>query len=278
MPRSLQPNPIIGRTIPCSHYLCKVAEAQKSDEQLCRVKENICQINKFSKVGLEGNTLVTFNVKIWILQKLISNGISLCGTTTLLSMTMWHIHEYHQYSLWFSRFEKSPGNTHTNLWHMSATKITGKKQYRKFPITPASRDKEPWKVVHINCTGPCGILYMIDVTLKTITFKHVLLTITDACLSWTEFAIMQIKWQIAPPTYFMSIGSDNILNFSELSTIMIANSLDLSLKNVGKLWDWSSSNDSHKSPSTLNYQMTLPYPWWPNPLCNVSKRKFSWTH
>ncbi|KAL7450320.1 hypothetical protein ACHAXS_000226, partial [Conticribra weissflogii] len=45
--------------------LSKISEAQKSDDQLLRVKEKTSQIDNFSETTMEGYTLTTFNGKIW---------------------------------------------------------------------------------------------------------------------------------------------------------------------------------------------------------------------
>ncbi len=68
-------------------------------------------------------------------------------------------------------------------------KITGKEQYGKIPLTPALRDKEPWEVVHINCTSPWDIQYENKVTGEIENQKLDLLTISDA----VEFLVMKNK-------------------------------------------------------------------------------------
>ncbi len=163
--------------------LSKISEAQGNDKQLLQVKEKASQIDKFSEITMKGYTLTTFNGKIWVPQSLQKHLLvwyhksrQHAGATRLIKTISIHL--------------GFPGLRSDTC---QRNKITGKKAYGKIPLTPALRDKEPWQIVHIDCTGPWDILYKSDIMNKTITYKLNLLTITDACLGWTEFAVMKNK-------------------------------------------------------------------------------------
>ncbi|KAL7465162.1 hypothetical protein ACHAXS_005488 [Conticribra weissflogii] len=172
--------------------LSKISEAQKSDEQLLQVKEKTSQTDKFSEITMESYTLTTFNGKIWVPQKLQKHllvwyhkTLQHAGATRLIKTISIHFG--------FPGSRNAVEKLVRTCDTCQRNKIIGKKAYGKIPLTPALRDKEPWQVVHIDCTGPWDILYKSDITNKTITYKLNLLTITDACLGWTEFAVTKNK-------------------------------------------------------------------------------------
>lgn len=45
-------------------------------------------------------------------------------------------------------------------------KVMGKNKYGHIPLTPALRDKEPWEVIHLDCTGPWTIKFQNELTDK----------------------------------------------------------------------------------------------------------------
>ncbi len=163
--------------------LRKIAQNQKSDEELKQKQGNPCHCGKFRETMIKGHSLVTFNRKIWVPAEMRMHLISWyhknlqhAGVTQLLNM----IETYFGYPGIRKDLEEFVRSCDTCQHY----KITGKKQYCKIPLTPALQDKAPWEVVHIDCTSPWDIQYKNGVASELQNQKLDLLTILDACLGW----------------------------------------------------------------------------------------------
>ncbi len=75
-------------------------------------------------------------------------------------------------------------------------KIMGKNKYEHIPPTPALCNKEPWEVIHLDCTGPWTIWVQNEITNEVFKMDINLLTMINACTGWVEFATMLKKTAI----------------------------------------------------------------------------------
>ncbi len=167
-----------------------IAKAQKEDAKLNCILDKTSQANKIGQITVEDTTLRTFNGKIWVPETLrkqlilwYHKNLQHAGATRLLNPIGIHFG--------YPGIRKDIDDLVCTCDSCQKLKITGKKQYGKIPLTPALQDKEPWQVVHIDCTSPWDLQFLNDITQKVETHKLDLLTIADACLGWTEFAVMK---------------------------------------------------------------------------------------
>ncbi|KAL7463900.1 hypothetical protein ACHAXS_004253 [Conticribra weissflogii] len=172
--------------------LGKIAQNQKSDAELKQKQTNPSHCGKFGETMIEGHFLVTFNRKIWVPAEMRMHLISWyhenlqhADVTRLLNTIKVHFG--------YPGIRKDLEELVRSCDICQRYKITGKKNYGKIPLTPALQDKEPWEVVHIDCTGPWDIQYENDITGEIQNQKLDLLTISDACLGWVEFLVMKNK-------------------------------------------------------------------------------------
>lgn len=148
-------------------------------------------MDKFGETSMEGNTLTTFNLNNGSLKTSEAHSHLV---PQIPPASWWNTsHKHYWHSFWVSWDEKWIRKASTDLWHKSTKQNYQKEELWKILLTLAIRNKEPWQVVYINCTGPWDILYKSDITDKTITYKLNLLTITDACSGWTEFVFIKNK-------------------------------------------------------------------------------------
>ncbi len=180
---------------------------------------------------IEGNSLVTFNGKIWVpaamrlhLIKWYHENLQHAGVTRLLNTIEVHFG--------YPGIRKDLEELIRSCDICQRHKITGKKQYGKIPLTPALWGKEPWEVVYINCTGPWDIQYKRSRG-RNPNQKLDLLTISNACLGWVKFLVMKNK-MAKHTAHLFDISFVNILNLGESSMTMEMNSLASNFKNYSK--------------------------------------------
>ncbi len=170
-----------------------ISREQSTDEELDVIKQK--HPSRIGTTQLEGHKLCTVNGLIWIPSSLCRQliewyhiNLGHAGSTRMLKTINVHFN--------FKGIRKAIEETVKHCEECQRFKIMGKNKYGHIPLTPALRDKEPWEVIHLDCTGPWTIKFQNESTNEVFKKDINLLTMIDACTGWVEFAPMLNKTAI----------------------------------------------------------------------------------